>query len=223
MSKKLIFHLSILSALALYTIFAYVTADEVKDKKEVAEEVEYQPFEDVNAILEKDHSTQRMLKVGLPLLVTMIYGGVVFVLFALPVVVDKLAQEMIGSSEQLGPDPLEPARAAVEDEDYLGAIALYREAWQEDLGNRVPMAEIALIQRQHLGSAAVAISTLEEALERFDWEEDDRAFFLFRMVDIYEEDLQDKKMTVQTLKRVTEECSGSRHAGNAMNRLRELS
>ena len=223
MSKKLIFHLLILGALALYTVFAYVTVDEVKDKKEMAEEVGYDPFEDVNAALEKDGSTQRMLKVGLPLLVTMIYGGVVFVLFALPVVVDKLAQEMIGSSEELGPDPLTPARTAVEDEDYLGAIVLFREAWQENLGNRVPMAEIALIQRKHLDSPAVALSTLEEALEGFDWEEDDRAFFLFRMVDIYEEDLQDREMTTKALNRIAIECSGSRHAGNAMNRLRELS
>ena len=82
----------------------------------------------------------------------------------------------------------------------------------------MPPCEIAKIQRVHLKNPAVAVSTLEEGLDDHEWPEDDAAFLLFRIIEIYEDDLEDRDKVVATLKRAVEELKGSRHAGNAAHK-----
>lgn len=227
MSKKAIIHCGVLGAMILYTIIAWnqVQSSEKRAKevaKEARERGEIDPWVDASDGLTGSEAAKGMIKVGIPLILSVIYGGVLTVIYILPVVVDKVGEEMMGSTAEVDDDPLAEARLAVQEEDYPEAIAVYRKFWMENRDHRQSLVEIAKIQRVHLKNPEVAVNTLEEGLASFEWEEDDAAFLLFRMVEIYEEDLDDREKVVATLKRVVQELEGSRHAGNAAHKLREM-
>lgn len=223
MSKKLIVHLSILGILILYTLFAW--SGNKRDQEAAAKAAEGNLEEDyITGISAEDGQTMdSMMRVGVPLMITMIYGGVLAVIYVLPMFVDRMSEELMGSTEEVGEDALAAARAAVAEEDYPEAIRIYREIWRNDSSSRFPMLEIARIQREKLESPAVAVATLGEALDAHEWEDDDSAFFMFRMIEIYDEDLDDRESVVRILKRVAEDLPGTRHAANAMHQLRDLS
>ena len=223
MSKKLIVHLSILGILILYTLFAWSSSQ--RDQQVAAETAE-EDLQDgyITGISPEDGQTvDSMMKVGVPLMITVIYGGVLAVIYVLPLFVDRMSEELMGSTEEVGEDPLAAARAAVAEEDYPEAIRIYREIWKSDSSNRFPMVEIARIQREKLESPAVAVTTFGEALDARDWEDDDAAFLMFRMIEIYNEDLADRESVVRMLKRVVADLPGTRHAANATHQLSALS
>ena len=222
MSKKVIVQLAILGVLILYTMLAWTSSKRDQREAEKAAE-EDQEEEYITGISPEDEQTaDSMMQVGVPLMITMIYGGVLAVIYVLPMFVDKVSEELMGSSEEVGEDPLAEAKAAVADEDYPEAIRIYREIWKEDSSSRFPMVEIARLQRDKLGSPAVAVMTLGEALDAHEWEEEDAAFLIFRMIEIYGEDLNDEENVVKLLKRALEDLPGTRHAANASHQLREL-
>ena len=222
MSKKVIVQLAILGVLILYTMLAWTSSKRDQREAEKAAE-EDQEEEYITGISPEDEQTaDSMMQVGVPLMITMIYGGVLAVIYVLPMFVDKVSEELMGSSEEVGEDPLAEAKAAVADEDYPEAIRIYREIWKEDSSSRFRMVEIARLQRDKLGSPAVAVMTLGEALDAHEWEEEDAAFLIFRMIEIYGEDLNDEENVVKLLKRALEDLPGTRHAANASHQLREL-
>jgi hypothetical protein len=227
MSKKGMFHCLVLGALIIYTFIAWsgVKRDEAganEAAKEAAENGQSDPWADVKQAENRQDVAEGMVKVGIPLLVTVIYGGILAVLYVLPVMVDKVSEEMMGSTAEVDDDPLDEAREAVADEDYPEAISIYRKFWLENPEERHPLVEIAKIQREHLKSPAAAVSTLEEGLDEHDWPEDDAAFLMFRIAEIYEEDLDNKDQVIKVMKRTVQELEGTRHAGNAAHKLREL-
>ena len=227
MSKKAMVHLGILGALIIYTMFAWHHVKSSReDAKEAAKEARENgtndPWEDLKQAEGSSELAEDMIKVGIPLLVAVIYAGVLAVLYVLPSMVDRVSEEMMGSTAEVDDDPLDEARDAVEEGEYPEAIAVYRKFWLENPGKRLPILEIAKIQREHLESPAAAISTLEEGLEEHDWEEDDAAFLMFRIAEIYEEDLDDREKVTEMMERVMKELEGTRHAGNAAQKLREL-
>ena len=227
MSKKGIFHCLVLAALIIYTFIAWsgVKSNERKAAeaaKEAAENGQPDPWAEVKMGENRQDAAEGMLKVGIPLLVTVIYGGILAVLYVLPVLVDKVSEEMMGSTAEVDDDPLDEARAAVAAEEYPDAIAVYRKFWLENPDERHPLVEIAKIQRVYLKSPAVAVSTLEEGLDEHEWPEGDAAFLMFRIAEIYEEDLDNKKRVIEVMKRAVKELEGTRHAGNAAQKLREL-
>ena len=222
MNKKLIVQLAILGMLILYTMIAWSSSNrDQRDAEKATEENLEEEY--ITGISSEDGQTaDSMMKVGVPLMITVIYGGVLAVIYVLPMFVDRMSEELMGSTEEVGDDPLVEARAAVSEENYPEAIRIYREIWREDSSGRFPMVEIARIQRDKLESPAVAVMTLEEALEEHEWEEEDASFLIFRMIEIYDKDLDDKESVVRMLKRAVEELPGTRHAANATHQLREL-
>ena len=227
MSKKGIFHCLVLAGLCIYTFIAWsgVQRDERDAReaaKEAAENGQADPWAEVKMGENRQAVVEGMVRVGIPLLVTVIYGGILAVLYVLPIMVDKVSEEIMGSTAEVDDDPLDEARAAVADEDYPEAIAVYRRFWLENPGERKPLIEIAKIQRDHLKSPAAAASTLEQGLDEYDWPEDDAAFLMFRIAEIYEEDLENQDQVIKVMKRAVKELEGSRHAGNAAHKLREL-
>ena len=222
MNKKLIVQLAILGMLILYTMIAWSSSkrDQRDAEKATEENLEEEYITGISS--EDGQTADSMMKVGVPLMITVIYGGVLAVIYVLPMFVDRMSEELMGSTEEVGDDPLVEARAAVSEENYPEAIRIYGEIWREDSSGRFPMVEIARIQRDKLESPAVAVMTLEEALEEHEWEEEDASFLIFRMIEIYDKDLDDKESVVRMLKRAVEELPGTRHAANATHQLREL-
>ena len=227
MNRKLTIHAVILGVLVLWTMFAWSSSkSDAAAAKAAAEEAvsdgAFDPYAELRANSDPDPGVGGMIKVGVPLLITMLYGGILTALYILPMFVDRIGEEMMGSTAEVERDPLDDARAAVAEGEYSEAIQEYRKIWLADREDRFPIVEIAKIQREHLDSSAVAVSTLQEALDDHEWPEDDAAFLMFRMVEIYEKDLEDEKKVIEILEEVTEKLSGTRHAGNAAHRLREL-
>jgi len=222
MSKKVIVQLSILGVLILYTMLAWSGSkqDQLDAEKAAGENLEEEYLTGFSP--ENEQTADSMMKVGVPLMITVIYGGILAVIYLLPMFVDRMSEELMGSGEEMGEDPRASAREAVSEEDFPEAIRIYRQIWKEDSSNRFPMVEIARIQRDKLESPAVAVMTLSEALDAHEWEEEDAAFLMFRMIEIYDKDLDDKESVVKTLKRAVEDLPGTRHAANATHQLREL-
>lgn len=227
MSKKAIVHGVILAALVIYTIIAWNSVkreeQEAKEaRKEAAANGETDHWADVKMGQNRQKTAEGMIKVGIPLLVSVIYAGVLAVLYLLPALVDKVGEEMMGSTAMVDDDPLDEARAAVAAGEFPDAIAVYRKYWLANPGERHALTEMAKIQRVYLESPAVAVSTLEEGLDEYDWSQDDAAFLMFRIAEIYEEDLNDQEQVIAVMKRAVEELEGTRHGGNAVQKLREL-
>ena len=227
MSKLVKIHCGVLSVLIIYTFIAWsgVKRDENslrEAEKKASENRQSDPWSEVNFGENRQDAVEGMVKVGIPLLVTVIYGGVLTILYVLPVLVDKVSEEMMGSTAEVDDDPLDEARAAVAEGEYADAIAVYRRYLLENPESRHSLGEIAKIQRDHLNSPAGAISTLEQGLDEYEWSEDDAAFLMFRIAEISEEDLTDKNQVIAVMKRVIRELQGTRHAGNAAHKLREL-
>ena len=220
-------HCAVLGVLIIYTFIAWagVKRDESNIKeaaKEASENGQSDPWAEVKLGEDRQNVAEGMVKVGIPLLVTVIYGGILSILYVLPVLVDKVSEEMMGSTAEVDDDPLDEARAAVAEGEYADAIAVYRRYLLENPESRHSLVEIAKIQRDHLNSPAGAISTLEQGLDEYEWPEDDAAFLMFRIAEISEEDLADKDQVIAVMKRVIRELKGTRHAGNAAHKLREL-
>jgi hypothetical protein len=227
MSRSEKIHCVVLSVLIIYTFIAWagVKRDENSLKeaeKEASENGQSDPWAEVKFGENHQDTAEGMVKVGIPLLVTVIYGGILTILYVLPVLVDKVSEEMMGSTAEVDDDPLDEARAAVTEGDYADAIAVYRRFLLENPENRHSLVEIAKIQRDHLDSPAAALSTLEQGLDEHEWPEDDAAFLMFRIAEIFEEDLADKDQVIAVMKRVISELKGTRHVGNAAHKLREL-
>ncbi|MEN8695246.1 MAG: tetratricopeptide repeat protein [Akkermansiaceae bacterium] len=230
MNPKLLIHLGILLVLICITLIIYNSASNPKkdEKPKDAEEEyveeydnsEYDSAENLGA--DEDNTAEVMMAVALPMLLTTAYIGFLVMTYVLPAFVDKMSEEMYGSTAEVEDDPLHDARAAVAQGDYPEAIKNYRQVFLQNPDDRFPMVEIAKIQRENLNSPAVAVETLREALESKEWRENDAAFFMFRIADIYENDLDNHEGSVAILKQVLETLPETRHSANATHKLREL-
>ncbi|MDB4354196.1 hypothetical protein N9Z02_02720 [Akkermansiaceae bacterium] len=226
MNSKLLIHLCVLLVLICVTFISYSSAKSdpsIPVGEEQAYDEDYdEDYDDVAVVEEKDETVDVMMATALPLLITVIYAGFLVVTYVLPAFVDKMSEEMYGSSAEVEDDPLHDARAAVAQGDYPEAIRIYRQVFLQNPADRFPVVEIAKLQRENLHSPAVAVETLREALESNDWRENDAAFFMFRIADIYENDLENHEGAIGILKQVQEVLPETRHAANATHKLREL-
>jgi tetratricopeptide (TPR) repeat protein len=128
---------------------------------------------------------------------------------------------MYGSTAEIDDSLAREARALLAKGDYEGAIAAFRKAAEDSPGDRMPWTEIARIQRQHLDDPQAAIGTLNEALETKEWSDDDAAYFLFRLAELWNEDAMGREQAVGTLQRVIRDFPETRHAMNARHKLRD--
>jgi tetratricopeptide (TPR) repeat protein len=103
--------------------------------------------------------------------------------------------------------------------EWDGAIESFKLAAKNDPSNRMPWAEIAKIQRQHLENPPAAITTLRQAIESQNWEIDDIAFLMFRLAEIYEEDFHDHATAGTVLSQIIELFPETRHSANARTKL----
>ena len=224
MDKKLLIHMGILLVMIIVTIGSYsrASAKAEQAKKDAEEAYMNDDYAETYIDGEADRTGDVMIATAIPFMITVLYAGILGVIYFLPAAVDKVSEEVYGSTAEADDDGMHDARAAFAKGEFTEAIRLYREVWEEDKANRFPIVEVAKIQHDNLESPSLAVDTLREALESNDWRENDAAFFMFRIADIYENDLEQHDGAIQILKQVIEELPGSRHAANATHKLREL-
>lgn len=149
--------------------------------------------------------------------------GVLFVVEVLPLMAQKMTHSVFDSGEKVERDPLHDARSLMAQGEYEGAIIALRAASAKDPTNRMPWTEIAKIQAEKLHDPAASIETLRQALETQPWPEEDAAFLMFRLADVYRESLSDTESATAILNQVARQFPGTRHAANATHRLHEWS
>lgn len=156
------------------------------------------------------------------LLLAGVYVGVLFVMYILPAITDKATSAVLDSNELVETDPLRDARAAHARGDYEEAMNVYRSVTESDPYNRLPWVEISKIQHDNLEDPEASLLTLRTALESHEWPINDAAYFMGRLAEIYQQDLDDQAACVTILKQMIEIFPETRHAANATHRLREL-
>ena len=147
--------------------------------------------------------------------------GIFFVFQVLPSIAHRFTHAVYDSSEMVEDDPMHDARALFAQGNYEGAIEAYREASDADPMNRLPWVEIAKIQRDNLKDSVAAVATLREAIESHEWSVNDAAYFMFRLAELYDEDLENRETAVEILQQVCEELPETRHSANARHKLHE--
>jgi tetratricopeptide (TPR) repeat protein len=143
------------------------------------------------------------------------------VVFFLPAIADRIADFFYTSPERVEPDAGSKARALVAQGDYEGALKAYLSLAEQMPGDRLPVVEAMRLAREKLHDPPRALQILENAVEGRDWPEEDACYFLFRLVEIHEDDLQDKEAAAEVLQKVIEYFPGTRHAANASHKLQD--
>ena len=149
------------------------------------------------------------------------YARIIFVVYILPMLAHRATDTVFGSGEEVEKDPMTDARSKNAQGDYEGAIEAYRLAAEKDPENRMPWIEIIKIQREMLQQPQAAIDSIREALANQVWPENDATFFLFRLADLYKNDMQDVDTAAAIMRQVMEQFPETRHSANARNKLQE--
>ena len=222
---KTLFHLIAIIGLALGWLSYkenYKSDDENYQELVKLEQSGATEEEMVKAESEQEADQNAVVFMGILLtLLTAGYIGVVFVLYILPMLAHRATQSVYDSTEQVEPDAMSKARSKMAQGDYDEAISEFHTAAKEDPMNRVPYLEIAKIQRQHQANPDAAISTLTTAIEGQEWEENDAAFLMFRLAEIYQEDKGDMAAASTVMQQVIDQFPQTRHSANASHKLQE--
>lgn len=147
--------------------------------------------------------------------------GIVFVVWLLPIFAHKLTHAVYDSGEEVEADPFHDARVLMAQGEWEGAIEKFKEVAAQDPLNRMPWVEIAKIQRVNMEDPSAAVATLREAIEGQEWQENDAAFLMFRLAEIYDEELADRAAGAAIMEQVMEQFPETRHSANARNKLHE--
>ena len=173
--------------------------------------------------MENEVSEQKGMRILTGVLMTFLTAGVVGILVAvyiLPYFAQRVTHAVYDSGEMLEKDTMREAHSLIAQGEYEAAIKSLQKAAAEDPFNRVPWIEMAKIQREHYEDPAAAIETLRQALEGQEWEVDDATFFLFRIADLYDDDMNDRETARAIIQQVIDEFPETRHSANATHKLR---
>ncbi len=235
MDRKLVINLCVLTALICVGGLIMMGMGPLKQASPTEEEIEIARVEDRIVVNEltgeetiadwkpKGASMGAKIFVGIAVILGIsAYAAVVFGVFVLPNIVHRFTHMFYGSAEEVEEDPMHDARAFYAQGEYEGAIAAYRAVAIAQPENRLPWVEIAKIQQDNLNDPDASIETLRTAMERQDWAVNDKAFFMFRLSELFQEVKEDTPQTVSILQQVVELFPETRHSANATHRLREL-
>ena len=151
------------------------------------------------------------------------YVGTLFVVYVLPSLAHRATQSVYDSAEAIGVDSMSTARSKMAQGDYDGAIEAFYEAANENPMNRVPYVEIAKIQLTQKEDPDSAIATLTHAIEGQAWEENDAAFLLFRLAELYHDEKNDVASANAVMQQVIDQFPATRHSANATHKMQEWS
>ncbi len=209
--------------------YKFATADrgQIEEIQQKIAEIEEQGYQDEMEMIPSMRDEIENIKSGRTLqgilfaFLTAGLVGVIFVLDLLPIIAHKFTHAVYDSGEEVEEDVMHDARAKLAQGDLEGAIAAFRDAQAADPMNRIPVVEIAKIQREQLGDPAAAVQTLREAIEGQEWQPNDAAFLMFRLAEVYDESLGDRNSAATIMQQVVDQFPETRHSANARHKLHE--
>ena len=219
----------IYAVLAFFVIFAWskfngAEKDIQNDEKRLVELKDSGDDEEAATKLENDIEGRKNEKTFTGILLAFLTAGlvgIVFVIHVLPAIAQRFTHAVYDSAEMVERDPMHDARAKVAQGDWEGAIEAFRLAAAADPLNRLPWVEISKIQLDELEDPAASVQTLRTAIEGLEWEENDAAYLMFRLAEIYNEHMSDRNSAASIMQQVIDQFPESRHSANARHKLRE--
>ena len=219
----------IYAVLAFFVIFAWskfngAETDIQNDEKRLVELKDSGDDEEAATKLENDIEGRKNEKTFTGILLAFLTAGlvgIVFVIHVLPAIAQRFTHAVYDSAEMVERDPMHDARAKVAQGDWEGAIEAFRLAAAADPLNRLPWVEISKIQLDELEDPAASVQTLRTAIEGQEWEENDAAYLMFRLAEIYNEHMSDRNSAASIMQQVIDQFPESRHSANARHKLRE--
>ena len=148
--------------------------------------------------------------------------GVPIMASIVPRIGDRIGEFFYSAPEKVEQDPYTKAAVKVTQGDYDGAIADYRRLAKGDPGNRFPVVEISKIQFEQLEDLDGAITTLQMALGSGEYGDNDDAFFIFRLAELYLDEKNDPEKAKEYLESAIARFPGTRFAANATHKLHEI-
>lgn len=149
-------------------------------------------------------------------------AAIAFAMFVLPSLGEWVGNLFYSAPEEVEQDKYAEAASKLAQGDYNGSIRAYRTIAKNEPDTRFPHVEIAKIQLEHLGDVDAAIVTIQNALDLQDWPENDTAYFMFRLAELYQQHRGDDETAKGILNRVMETFPETRHSANARHRLNEI-
>ena len=220
MSKTVIFH-----GVAVIIIFAMViwASMGVNETLEITDSMEEYEIES----LKKENFKQEgiaMLKGALAFLVAGGYVAFLFIKYALPKITGAMSDFVFSDSsaqEEIEDEVMRTARMFYAQGEYEAAAEAFAQAAIKSPEERLPVIERAKVQLEKLENPAAAVATYEEALEGRAWEEEDATFFMFRIANLYREELNNPEAATAMLEKIMARFPGTRQAEKAMAQLRQ--
>ena len=165
----------------------------------------------------------RRIFMGLLLTIgTCVVGGIFVWAYLLPFIAQRATLAVFEGGDVVEQDdPMRDAHAFMAQGEYEKAVDAFRKVAADDPSIRMPWVEMAKVHRTHLEDPDSAIAVLREGLEAHAWEEDDAAFLLFRLSEIYHEDLDDRATCRALMQQVIDTFPETRHSANATHKLHE--
>jgi len=167
-----------------------------------------------------DESSSIVWKIPIFVLGGALLAIVITVLFV-PVIGDKMAQFFYMPPEEVEEDPGARARALVAQGHYDEALEAYLELAAEAPDDRLPVVEAMRLAREKLENPPRAMAIVRKALSGHSWPEEDETYFLFRLVEMMDEDLENREGAVAQLVEIIQRFPETRYAANATHKLRE--
>lgn len=148
-----------------------------------------------------------------------VYLGVIVAFYLMPKMVDSIMTTISGSDMELEHTDFHDARVAVARGDYEEAIKIYQTISNNGPDNADPWLSQAMLQQKNLANPAAAVQTLKEALESYEWPDDEKAFFMSRMADIQLHDLEEFDLAANQLQQIIDQFPKTLHSANASHQL----
>jgi tetratricopeptide (TPR) repeat protein len=157
----------------------------------------------------------------LAILLIAVVGGFFVVLVLLPRFGDAVSTALTSSGEEIKQEGASKAMALIARGDYEGAIKEYERMLAEKPDDSFTVSEIAKVCNEKLRDPVRGLHELRTHLEAREWEPDDAAFLMFRMVDIYMKEEQYGEAR-ELLEQIESSFPNTRHVGNARHKINEV-
>jgi outer membrane protein assembly factor BamD (BamD/ComL family) len=148
--------------------------------------------------------------------------GVPFVAYIMPQIGDRIGDFFYSAPAKVEEDAYSKAAATLSRGEYPEAVTAYKALSRDNPTDRFPVVEIAKIQIEKLHDVDGGLATLEAALQRGNWRENDEAFFIFRLAEIHQLQKNDIDRAREYLEMAKAQFPETRHYANAIHKLHEL-
>lgn len=147
--------------------------------------------------------------------------GIMVAVFFFPAISERVAGFFYMPAEKVEPDAGSRARALVAQGHYEEALEAYLDLAEAMPTDRLPVVEAMRLARERLEDTPRAMEIIEHAMTSRSWPEEDEAYYLFRLVEMRDEDLEDREGAVRGLVEIMNRFPETRHSANATHKLRE--